>query len=67
MPVQVQSEMTAALAVLALSEELKPRLLAMQVLDVLVGLTVSSSVDVQGNSAAAIGNLSSKGQFNPRW
>lgn len=67
MPVQVQSEMTAALAVLALSEELKPRLLAMQVLDVLVGLTVSSSVDVQGNSAAAIGNLSSKGQFNLRW
>ncbi|RUO95944.1 LOW QUALITY PROTEIN: armadillo-type protein, partial [Jimgerdemannia flammicorona] len=60
-PVQVQSEMTAALAVLALSEELKPRLLGMHVLDVLVGLTASESVDVQGNSAAAIGNLSSKG------
>ncbi|KAI9227812.1 MAG: putative VAC8-vacuolar membrane protein required for the cytoplasm-to-vacuole targeting [Piptocephalis tieghemiana] len=57
----VQAEMTAALAVLALSDELKPRLLEMRILDVLIPLTSPpSSPEVQGNSAAAIGNLSSK-------
>ncbi|KAI8576321.1 hypothetical protein K450DRAFT_257688 [Umbelopsis ramanniana AG] len=59
-PVSVQSEMTAAIAVLALSDELKPRLLNMGILSVLVSLTNSSNLEVQGNSAAAIGNLSSK-------
>lgn len=60
-PVSVQSEMTAAIAVLALSDELKQRLLGMGILEVLVSLTSSLNLEVQGNSAAAIGNLSSKG------
>ncbi|KAF9166561.1 Vacuolar protein 8 [Mortierella sp. AD011] len=59
-PLSVQSEMTACVAVLALSDELKPRLLQLRALDVLIPLTDSPSVEVQGNSAAAIGNLSSK-------
>lgn len=58
----VQSEMTAAIAVLALSEDLKPRLLSQGVLNFLIPLTQSPSIEVQGNSAAAIGNLSSKVQ-----
>ncbi|THX91754.1 ARM repeat-containing protein [Aureobasidium pullulans] len=59
-PVNVQSEMTAAIAVLALSDELKPHLLSLGVFDVLIPLTESESIEVQGNSAAALGNLSSK-------
>ncbi|KAI1935229.1 Vacuolar protein 8 [Ophidiomyces ophidiicola] len=59
-PLSVQSEMTAAIAVLALSDELKPHLLDLGVFDVLIPLTASESVEVQGNSAAALGNLSSK-------
>ncbi|KAJ5629854.1 Vacuolar protein 8 [Penicillium herquei] len=59
-PLTVQSEMTAAIAVLALSDELKPHLLNLGVFDVLIPLTNSESVEVQGNSAAALGNLSSK-------
>lgn len=62
-PINVQSEMTAAIAVLALSEELKPHLLRLGVFDVLIPLTESESIEVQGNSAAALGNLSSKGTF----
>jgi vacuolar protein 8 len=58
----VQSEMTAAIAVLALSEDLKPHLLRLGVFDVLIPLTESDSIEVQGNSAAALGNLSSKGK-----
>lgn len=61
-PTSVQTEMTAAIAVLALSDELKQRLLSMNVLNVLVPLTSSQNMEVQGNSAAAIGNLSSKGR-----
>ena len=61
-PTSVQSEMTAAIAVLALSDELKPHLLNLGVFDVLIPLTESESVEVQGNSAAALGNLSSKGE-----
>ncbi|ODV92198.1 hypothetical protein CANCADRAFT_83879 [Tortispora caseinolytica NRRL Y-17796] len=65
-PLSVQSEMTACLAVLALSEELKPLLLESGIFTVLIPLTHSVSLDVQGNSAAALGNLSSKIQvFNP--
>ncbi|EAT82338.2 hypothetical protein SNOG_10003 [Parastagonospora nodorum SN15] len=56
----LNSEMTAAIAVLALSEELKPHLLNLGVFDVLIPLTESDSIEVQGNSAAALGNLSSK-------
>jgi vacuolar protein 8 len=62
-PVTVQSEMTAAIAVLALSDELKTHLLDLGVFDVLIPLTQSSSIEVQGNSAAALGNLSSKGML----
>ena len=61
-PVSVQGEMTAAIAVLALSDELKGRLLELGVLGVLVQLTESDGVEVRGNSAAAVGNLSSKGR-----
>ncbi|KAK3059022.1 Vacuolar protein 8 [Extremus antarcticus] len=59
-PLSVQSEMTAAIAVLALSDDLKPHLLNLGVFDVLIPLTESESIEVQGNSAAALGNLSSK-------
>ena len=59
-PLSVQSEMTAAIAVLALSDELKKDLLDLGVFDVLIPLTASESIEVQGNSAAALGNLSSK-------
>ncbi|TKA59692.1 Vacuolar protein 8 [Cryomyces minteri] len=59
-PLSVQSEMTAAIAVLALSDDLKPHLLNLGVFDVLIPLTESDSFEVQGNSAAALGNLSSK-------
>jgi vacuolar protein 8 len=47
---------------LVLSEELKPHLLNLGVFDVLIPLTESDSIEVQGNSAAALGNLSSKGK-----
>ena len=60
-PLSVQSEMTAAIAVLALSDDLKTRLLNLGVFEVLIPLTDSESIEVQGNSAAALGNLSSKG------
>ncbi|BFZ57707.1 Vacuolar protein 8 [Savitreella phatthalungensis] len=59
-PLSVQSEMTACIAVLALSDELKSQLLSLGIADVLIPLTSSSSIEVQGNSAAALGNLSSK-------
>ncbi|KAF1799495.1 armadillo-type protein [Mucor lusitanicus] len=59
-PASVQTEMTAAIAVLALSDDLKQRLLSMGILEVLVELTSSTNMEVEGNSAAAIGNLSSK-------
>lgn len=63
-PVSVKTEMTAAIAVLALSEELKLRLLYMGVLEILVPMTQYNHLEVQGNAAAAIGNLSSKGMYN---
>lgn len=63
-PLAVQGEMTAAIAVLALSDDLKTRLLDLGVLAVLVQLTESEGVEVRGNSAAAVGNLSSKGMYN---
>ncbi|KAL7421643.1 Vacuolar protein 8 [Cryptotrichosporon argae] len=71
-PVAVQSEMTACVAVLALSDDLKPQLLDMGICEVLIPLTNSTSVEVQGNSAAALGNLSSKAAedyapFNAVW
>ena len=65
-PLSVQSEMTAAIAVLALSDDLKKDLLKLGVFDVLIPLTDSESIEVQGNSAAALGNLSSKGKITTR-
>ncbi|KAG9022231.1 Vacuolar protein 8 [Tulasnella sp. JGI-2019a] len=59
-PLNVQGEMTACLAVLALSNDLRPQLLEMGICEALIPLTNSSSAEVQGNSAAALGNLSSK-------
>ncbi|CCJ30803.1 unnamed protein product [Pneumocystis jirovecii] len=59
-PVNIQSEMTACIAVLALSDNLKGHLLSLGVCDALIMLTSSPSIEVQGNSAAALGNLSSK-------
>jgi vacuolar protein 8 len=59
-PLSVQSEMTACIAVLAVSDELKTHLLNLGIAEVLIPLTRSSSIEVQGNAAAAIGNLSSK-------
>lgn len=64
-PVSVKTEMTAAIAVLALSEELKLRLLNVGVLEILVPMTQYYHLEVQGNAAAAIGNLSSKGKEYP--
>ena len=43
------------------TDDLKPQLLEMGICEVLIPLTNSPSVEVQGNSAAALGNLSSKG------
>lgn len=43
-------------------DELKSELLDMGICKVLIPLTKSSSIEVQGNSAAALGNLSSKGK-----
>ncbi|KAF8973862.1 vacuolar protein 8 [Flammula alnicola] len=64
-PINVQSEMTACVAVLALSDELKGQLLEMGICEVLIPLTNSPSSEVQGNSAAALGNLSSKDGRSP--
>lgn len=70
-PLSVQSEMTACVAVLALSEDLKAQLLGMGICESLIPLTASESVEVQGNSAAALGNLASKSEdyapFNAVW
>lgn len=59
-PVSVQSEMTAFLAVLALGDELKNTLFSLGIIDVLIPLTQAKNIEIQGNSAAALGNLSSK-------
>lgn len=59
-PASVESEITACLAVLALGDELKSMLLEMGIVKVLVPLTRVDNFEVQGNSAAALGNLSSK-------
>jgi vacuolar protein 8 len=59
-PSSVQSEMTACLAVLALGDELKVTMLSLGIVEVLIPLTRIDNVEVQGNAAAALGNLSSK-------
>jgi vacuolar protein 8 len=45
------------------TDELKGLLLEMGICEVLIPLTNSPSSEVQGNSAAALGNLSSKGML----
>lgn len=47
--------------ILTIPDELKGQLLEMGICEVLIPLTNSPSAEVQGNSAAALGNLSSKG------
>jgi vacuolar protein 8 len=54
----VQTEIAACVAVLALSDDLKGQLLEMGICEVLIPLTNSPNSEVQGNSAAALGNLS---------
>ncbi|KAK9764701.1 Vacuolar protein 8 [Basidiobolus ranarum] len=60
LPVAVQSEMTAAIAVLALSDELKSVMLNKNIFSALIPLTHSENPEVKGNTAAAIGNLCTK-------
>lgn len=48
------------------TDDLKSQLLDMGICEVLIPLTASPSVEVQGNSAAAIGNLASKGMLRLR-
>lgn len=59
-PDSVQSEISACFAILALADNLKARLLAMGILDVLIPLTRSQNPEVCGNSAAALANLCSR-------
>jgi len=44
---------------------MKPQLLEIGILEVLIPLTNSPSIEVQGNSAAALGNLTSRGDVQP--
>lgn len=46
------------------AEDIKSELLDMGICEVLIPLTASPSVEVQGNSAAALGNLSSKSELS---
>ncbi|KAJ3284530.1 Vacuolar protein 8 [Borealophlyctis nickersoniae] len=68
---EVAGETTACLAVLALVDELKPKMV--HLLDTLISLTDSNSLEVQGNAAAAIGNIAAgvdvlgSSLFSPRW
>ncbi|KAF8140058.1 vacuolar protein 8 [Boletus edulis] len=54
-PMNVQSEMTACVAVLALSDELKGQLLEMGICEVLIPLTNSPSSEVQGQQCCCSG------------
>lgn len=53
------------------ADDIKGQLIDLGILEVLIPLTASDSVEVQGNSAAAIGNLSAKAddysKFNEVW
>ena len=71
-PPALQSEMAACLAVLALSELVRDQITKTAAVSILIGLvTTSESVDVQGNCAAALGNLAASAtacqQFTQRW
>jgi vacuolar protein 8 len=56
----VETEIAAFFAVLAMGDEFKHVLLATGVCDALLPLTSSDHVEVRGNSAAALSNLSSR-------
>jgi len=71
-PAALQSEMAACLAVLALSEMVRDTITKSPAVGLLIGLVHSSdSADVQGNCAAALGNLAASmaacQQFTQRW
>lgn len=59
-PLSVQSEISACFAILALADDLKPKLYESQIIDVLIPLTFSENGEVCGNSAAALANLCSR-------
>ncbi|EGW35692.1 uncharacterized protein SPAPADRAFT_58897, partial [Spathaspora passalidarum NRRL Y-27907] len=59
-PLSVQSEISACFAILALADDLKPKLYESHIIDVLIPLTFSDNGEVCGNSAAALANLCSR-------
>lgn len=59
-PLSVQSEISACFAILALADDLKPKLYESRIIDVLIPLTFSDNGEVCGNSAAALANLCSR-------
>ena len=59
-PLSVQLEILACFAILALADDLKPKLYESHILDVLIPLTFSENGEVCGNSAAALANLCSR-------
>lgn len=59
-PVSVQSEISACFAILALADDLKIKLLQMDIIDVLMPLTYSNNSEVCGNAALALANLCSR-------
>jgi vacuolar protein 8 len=59
----VQLEMIAVIQIFTLGDELNPTLLDPGVFDVLITLTESDNVEIQGRATAAFGNISSKGEF----
>lgn len=59
-PLSVQSEISACFAILALADDLKPKLYESHIIDGLIPLTFSENGEVCGNSAAALANLCSR-------
>ncbi|SGZ48018.1 CIC11C00000001059 [Sungouiella intermedia] len=59
-PLSVQLEISACFAILALADDLKPKLYESHIIDVLIPLTFSDNGEVCGNSAAALANLCSR-------
>lgn len=56
-PLLVQLEILACFAILALADDLKPKLYEAHIIDVLIPLTFSENGEVCGNLAAALANL----------
>ncbi|ORX83681.1 vacuolar protein 8 [Anaeromyces robustus] len=68
----IKSEMTAALAILALSDEIRPQLFKIRVCDAIFPLTDKNEpLEVQANAASCIGNLAIRleddSQFVDAW